>query len=79
MATAILAQPSTSIDARIEAYRNAYLDEFNALTQEIQEAEGVGHIEAMGIALCIVDEVAAFAVAWNDWAWWEGNDAAIPF
>ena len=42
MATEILAQPSIATDARFEAHRAVYIDEFTALAQEIQEAEGYG-------------------------------------
>ncbi len=79
MATPILAQPSTAAYVRMESHRTAYIEEFTALAQEIQEAEGIGHIEALGIALSIIDELAAYAAAWDGWAFWDGNDDAMPF
>ncbi len=79
MATAILAQVSTTTDVRMESHSTAYIEEFTALAQEIQEAEGIGHLEALGIALAVVDDLTAFAATWDGWAFWEGNDDAMPF
>ncbi len=55
-----------------------HVDDFGALVGEIQEAEGVGYMEAVGIAQQVADALVAFMVAWDGSVFWQGNDDARP-